>query len=168
MASFEGAPQPVVDGGVDDIAGAETVPESGLRQDVRAEIHVLHAACHNHRGVAGPDLRSSQNVCFEARAADAVDRGCARRIREARRQRGDARWRLARARLDHLAHEDFVDGTLGQESSLHGGPDCDAPERGGGNLGEAASELPDRCAGGRDEEDIPVGTAGHRHDLPIT
>ena len=65
--------------------------------------------------------------------------------------------RLADAGLEDLAHQDLVDRrALGQAGSLHGGPDGDAAELGGGHAAQRAAELADRGALGADDVDVAV------------
>ena len=109
---------------------------------------------------------------LEARAADAVDRRGAGRVREPGLQRGLAGRRLADAGLEDLAHQHVVDldGRGIQAGPLDGGPDRDAAELGRRDGRQRPAELADRRARGADDEGLAVGSCMARFyaDSPET
>ena len=74
VAVLDRAPQAVVDRGVDERRVTEPEPEPRSRNEIRCEVHVLHAARDGDLRVAGPDLGGREHDRLEPGAADAVDR----------------------------------------------------------------------------------------------
>ena len=98
-------------------------------------------------GVARPDLGGGQHDRLEARAADAVDRGRARRVGQAAGERRLAGRRLADAGLEDLAHQDLVDRrAVGQAGALEAARMATPPSSVAGTSLERAAELADRGA----------------------
>src|SRR4029077_15001844 len=105
------------------------IAETGPWQEIWSDVHALHAAGDDDLGVSGPDLGRAEPDGLETRAADLVDRGCARRDRQAAVEGCLAGGCLARAGLDHPAHEHLVDGRLGRKAApLERRPDRDPAE----------------------------------------
>ena len=71
---LEGAPQAVVDHGVDDLLVAVLPAGPGAEQQIGRLAHAFHAAGDDQVGVAGPDGLGRQHDRLEARAAHLVDR----------------------------------------------------------------------------------------------
>ena len=109
VAVLDRAPQPVEDGGVLYDPVAEAVAEARVRQEIRREIHALHATGDGDVRIARADLGGGQHDRLQPGAADPVDRRGAGRHGQAGAQGRLAGGRLADARLEDLAHEDLVD-----------------------------------------------------------
>ena len=97
--------EPVEDHRVDQLAVPEAIAEARLLQQVRRVRHRLHAAGHDDVDVAGPDHRVGDLDRADRRRAHLVDRVGRRLDRQAGRDRRLSRRRLARAALQHLAHD---------------------------------------------------------------
>ena len=63
------------------------------------------------------------------------------------------------AGLEHLAHENFVDGVIGDAGALDRGADRDAAERRCRDVRERAAELADGRPRRGHDEDLAVGAA---------
>ena len=162
VAVLDRAPQPVVDGRVDQLAVAEAKAEPGARDEVRGAVHRLHPAGDRELRVARPDLGGGEHDRLEARPADAVDGRGGGAVREARLERRLPGGCLAGAGLEDLAHQDLVDLRCRrvQARALDGRPDRDAAELRGRHGGQRAAELADRRSRRADEIDVAVRAGG--------
>ena len=106
---IEGIGQGVQGHRVEDLEGPVFVTGPGVRQQVRGPGHGLHPAGHDHVVLAEPDRLGGQRNGVQAGQADLVDRQRRDRHRYAGRDRRLPRGDLARAGLQHLAHDDVVD-----------------------------------------------------------
>jgi hypothetical protein len=103
------APESVFDHGIDQHPVAHAISATGLRNEIRGEAHALHAAGHDHLGIAQSHGLRGQVHRFQTGPADLVDgqrRGLGRQSGE---QRGLTGGVLPESRLQHVAHDDFVD-----------------------------------------------------------
>ena len=163
VAVLDGAPQPIVNGRVDERPVAQPIAEARPRQEVGRAVHALHAAGDDHLGVTGPDLGGAEHDGLQSRAADAVDRRRARRHRQPTAQGRLPGGRLAGTGLEHLAHEDLIDRDIGREAApLDSRADGDAAELDRRHLGQRAAELADRRPGGADEVDAAIAVGVSR------
>jgi hypothetical protein len=157
VTALERTGQAVSHGGVHEPSVAQPVPEPGVREQERREVHALHPAGDHDLGVARPDLGRGEHDRLEPRAAHPVDRRRRGRIGQPARKRSLAGRCLSGPGLQHLAHQDLVDRrSLGQAGALDGGPDRDTAEVRRRRVRQGAAELADRRAGGADEEDLAV------------
>src|SRR5205814_4579150 len=74
MAVLEGAPQAVVDHGIDRLLVAVLPTRASAEEQVRGAAHALLPAGDDEVGVAGADRLGRQHHCLEAAAAHLVDR----------------------------------------------------------------------------------------------
>ena len=148
------APQAVVDGAVDQLGVAQPIPGPRAREQVRPQVHVLHAPGHDHVRVPGPDRSGAQHHGLHAGAAYLIDGGGADALRQPALERRLARRRLARTGLDDLPHDRLVDLLGGDAGALDCGADGRGAQVGGRNGGKAAAELADRRPGGGQDEDV--------------
>ena len=109
VAVLDGAPEPIGDGGVDQLGVAEAEPEARAWKEVWRAVHRLHATGDDDFGVTRLDLRGGEHDRLQTRATDAVDRGRARPVGQAGLEQCLTRRGLARAGLEDLAHEHVVD-----------------------------------------------------------
>jgi hypothetical protein len=65
VAALDRAPEAVVDGRIHQRPVAEAIAGPGPGQQVRGEVHRLHAAGDHHLGIAGPDLGRGQHDRLE-------------------------------------------------------------------------------------------------------
>src|SRR5207248_666845 len=73
VAMIHGAPQPVLDHRVDDLAVAHAVAQARLIEQVRRVAHALHAAGDDDLRLARVDQERAQVDRFEGGAADLVN-----------------------------------------------------------------------------------------------
>ena len=106
---LEGAPQPVVDHRVDDLAVAEAESFADARQQVRAVAHGLHAARDHDVDVAGGDPLRRQHHGLQAGAAHLVDRERRDMVRQSAAKRRLPCGILPEPRADDVPHDAFVD-----------------------------------------------------------
>ncbi len=170
VAVLDRAPQPVVDGRVDQLTVAEAEAEPGTRDEVRRLVHRLHAARDDGLGVAGADLRGGEHDRLQAGAADPIDGRGARSVRQTRLEERLAGRGLPDTRLQDLAHEDLVDLGRGrvEAGALDGGADRNTPEFRGRDRAQRAAELADRRPRGAHDEDAAVRAGvleGHARNL---
>ena len=88
----------------------------------------------------------------DRRCADLVDRVRGNLLRNPRADRCLPRGRLARARLEHLAHHHVADVVGLDVGALEAGADRDRPQLGRRNLRETASEPAERRSNRRDDD----------------
>src|SRR5215213_8278384 len=171
VAGLSRAPQAVDDGRVDELRVTQPIAEARLGQQVRALVHVLHTARHDHLGIAGADLGRGEHDRLESRSTDAVDGRRAQRVRQAGLQHRLSSRCLACPGLNHLAHQRFVDLVGRNTGTFHCGLDRDSAEGRRGYVGEPAPELADGRARRRDEEDLAVPSVCegvHRTSLAVS
>ena len=84
------------------------------RQGVRRQAHVLHTACHDDVRVACHDGLGAADDRPKTGRADLVHRIGVRLLWHAAVNGGLPRGVLAESCLEHVAHDDFVDGDLFQ------------------------------------------------------
>ena len=101
--------EPVEHHVVEQLAVPEPVAEARLRQQVGRVRHRFHASGHDHVMEPGADHQVGELDRADRRGAHLVDRVGRDLLRDSRGDRGLTRRRLARARLEHLAHEDVAD-----------------------------------------------------------
>ena len=106
---FEGAPQTVVDHGIDGFLVAILPAGPRAHEQVRRPAHALHAAGQNDLRIAGADGLGRQHDCLEAGAANLVDRDRRDGVGQARLERRLPGRVLAHAGLQDVAHDDFID-----------------------------------------------------------
>ena len=169
VAVLDRAPQAVVHGRVDELAVAEAVAEAApWRNRYGAWFIDSMPPATTSSASPGADLGGGQHDRLEPRAADAIDRRGRRAVRQTGLERRLAGRCLADARLEDLAHQDFVDG--GRRGSrpgpLNGRADRDAAEVRRGNRAQRSAELADRGARGADEIDVAVRPGIVRNHWP--
>ena len=147
----EGRGEPVVDHQVDQRAVAEPVAEARLLQRVRRVRHRLHPARDDDLHVTGADHLVGDLDRADRRGADLVDRVRGQLDRQPGSDRRLARRRLARAALQHLAHDRVLDLLVLDAGAVERGPDRDRAELGRLVPGERAAEPPEGRAHSRDD-----------------
>ena len=111
---LEGAPQPVVNHGIDGFLIADLPAGTRAEQQIRGPAHAFHAARQDHVGITGADRLRRQHDRFQAGAADLVDGERGNGVGQPRLERGLTSGVLAEPRLQDAAHDDFIDG-IGRE-----------------------------------------------------
>ena len=147
-----GAPEAVVDHGVDGlrVAHAKTFARGGKK--VGRVGHGLHATGDGDLGVADGDGLGCEANGFEAGAADHVDGESGDGVGETTAQRGLARGILAEAGGEDAAHDALGDFGGIDGGAFDGGAHCDGSELDGGEMGECAEELADGGSGCTDDD----------------
>jgi hypothetical protein len=80
-----------------------------LGEEIRRPAHRFHAAGDDYVCASRGDQVVGEHRCFHARAADLVDRRSAGGVGQPRAAHRLSRRRLSLARLEHVAHENFID-----------------------------------------------------------
>ena len=125
------APQPVMDGGVDELSVSDPVAGARARQQVWPQVHVLHAARHDHIRVPGADRRGADHHRLEPRTAHLVDGGRAHAVGQTGLEGRLPRGCLSGPGLDDLAHDRLVDALGRDPRPLHRGADGGRTQLGG-------------------------------------
>ena len=157
LAPGERVRQPVVDHRVQRLGVAHAKAEAGLGQHVRRAGHRLHAAADADLDVARADLRVEDADGADAGGADLVDRLRGDLLRDAALDLRLARGDLALAGLQDLAHDHVLDLIPADVRALQRGLDRDAAQLRGVERGQAPAHLPDRGAGGAEDDGLGHG-----------
>ena len=116
----------------------------GARTDqarMRGTRHVLRAAAKHHPGILAPNRTIRLHGCFQPRAAHLVDGHGGDVVGASGPQGNLPSGVLSQARLQHTAHQGFVDDR--GIDALQGGRRHLGTEIGGGGVGESAQEAAD-------------------------
>ena len=145
-------PQPVVDHVVGELAVAEADAGATTEQQVRGVAHGLHAAGEHHVAVSGLDGLSCEHDGLQRAAADLVDRERRNRVRNATPEGGSTGRVLTQARLQDVAHDDFLDFAGIDAGAGHDFTDHDGAEVRGFEAAQAALVLANRRAAPGDDD----------------
>jgi len=152
----------VVDGHrVDHLDRAVLVAAARPGQQVGRLGHRLLAAGHDDVELAGPDELVGQRDGVQARQAHLVDRERRDAERDAGLVRGLASGDLARAGLQHLAHDHVLDLLRGHPGTLERGLDGDAAEVGCRKVFQRAEQPAHRRPSAADDD-----RSSHSDDPP--
>ncbi len=146
MKIVDDVPQPIVDHGILELAGAHAVTEACFLKVIGRHAHVLHAAGYHHIGVTGLDRLGGQHDGFQRGTAYFVD--------------GDAFCFPGHAGLDRcllgrvlaiaagkdLAHEHFVYFAFPDTGPFDRFLDHDGPQVRGADGGQRSVETAQRCS----------------------
>ena len=152
VLAVERGDEAVVEHEVDHGPVAQPVAEARLLEDVGRVRHRLHAARDDHVVVAGADHLVGDLDGANARGAHLVDGVARNLLREARAHSRLAGGRLAGAALEDLAHDHVLDLVVADVDAVERGADRDRPELGRLVVAQAASELAEGRANGRDDD----------------
>ena len=122
--------------------------------------HRLHAAGHHDVELAGADELVGQRDRVQAGQADLVDGQRGDGHRDAGLDGGLAGGDLARAGLEHLAHDHVLDLVAGDAGTLQRGLDRDAAELGAGEVRRRRAAADRRARPGDDHGVGPVLMSG--------
>ncbi len=109
MDVLEGAPESVIDDGIDDLAVAHAIAGAPLWQQIRRVAHAFHAARDIEVAVARFDGLRGEHDRLEARPADLVDGDGGNVYRHTAADGRLPRGRLSLASGDDVAHNHFID-----------------------------------------------------------
>ncbi len=146
VSIVEGAPQPIVDEGVEHGRVAQPSSLASLRKDEGGVRHRLHTARYRDLDLARTDHLIGDRDRRRAREADLVDRECGHLMRDAGRDRRLSCGDLALPGLEHMAHDRVLDMIRARRSSgraLRGSRTHRDRRR---EARERAPESADRCA----------------------
>ncbi len=149
-----GAPEAVVDHGVDGLGVAHAKPLARIGQKVRRVGHGFHATGDGDLGIASGDGLGCEADSLETGAANHVDGESGYGVGETTAKSSLARGILAEAGGENTAHDAL--GNVGRIDgrTLDGGADRDGSEFDGGEMGERAEELADGGSGCTDDDDF--------------
>ena len=175
VALLEGAPQPVVDHRVDDLAGAHAPAFPRVRQQVGSAAHRLHAAGDDDVHVADGDALGGEHHRLQAGAAHLVDGQRRDVVGQAAAKRGLSRGVLSETGADHVAHDALVDqGRIDARATNRFGDD-ERAELGRGEVLQRAEKLARRRADRADDHRFahfasttPRGATKPRHRRSTT
>jgi hypothetical protein len=155
VAVVEGAPQAVLDHGVDEgaVAHAQTLTEAG--HEVRGVAHRFHAPGNGNLDVTGRDALGREHHGLQAGSADLVDRQRRDVVGQSAVERRLARGVLAVACLDDVAHEAFVHARRIDAGASNGFAHGHGTELGSGEVLQGA-EKPARGGPDGGEDDSVV------------
>ena len=133
--------------GVHDFGVAEAVAGARAGQQIGRVGHGLHAAGDDDFALAEHHALRRQRHGFEARAAHLIDGHRGDALMQSAAERGLARRILSQPGLEHVAHDDFVDGRRLDARAAHCfGDDFGAELRGGKRRQRRPETCPRACA----------------------
>ena len=150
----EGAPQAVLDQGIDQFPVAHALAVAGVGQYMRGVGHGFLAPGDDEVGVAAGDGLSGQMYGLEPGAADLVDGHGGGLPGQPGLDGGLAGRVLAGPAGEHLAHDDFIHLVGGDADLFQTGADDQGTQIGGGEGGERTAESADGGAHGGEDDDI--------------
>ena len=164
---FAGAPQAVMDDGIDGDGVAEAEAFAHVREEIGRVGHGLHSAGDNYFRVARGNGLCGQRDRFEAGAAHHIESCGGDGIGETTAQTRLARGVLAQAGSEDATHEALVNDGGIDGGAAHGFADDDASEIGRRQRRERALEFSDRRAH-RGDDDYRMRFIVHGNVLPWT
>ena len=154
VAIVEGAPESVVNHGIDERSIPQAKSLARVSEEERGATHAFHSSCDDDFRVTGADGLGGEHGGLKARAANLVDRQSRDGGRESGFECGLTSGGLAESGGEDVSHDDIFDRSGSDASAAQGFTDGDGSEFGCGEGAERAEKFSDGSTGTGNEKSI--------------